>query len=97
MKVFTVCGSMRFTAQMKETAYKLEIENGYCVLQPIYFDGNELNAEQLESLAAAHYKKIDISDGIYVINLGGYIGKSVSEEIEYARSHNKEILFHEQN
>ena len=97
MKIFTICGSMRFSAQMKEIAKKLEIENGYCVLQPLYCDGNTINAEQLKSLAAAHYKKIDISDGIYVLNVGGYIGKSVSEEIDYARSHNKEILFHEQN
>ena len=43
-------------------------------------------------LSKLHYKKIEISDAIYVVNLNGYIGESTKSEIEYARSLNKEIL-----
>lgn len=46
-------------------------------------------------MAKAHYKKIDISDAIYIVNIGGYIGTSVSEELHYAKKHNKEIIFRE--
>ena len=38
--------------------------------------------------------KIDISDGIYVMDIDGYIGESVRKEIEYAQNHNKEIIYH---
>ena len=40
-----------------------------------------------------HMKRIDMSDAIYVINKDGYIGKATLEEIEYAKSNNKEILY----
>lgn len=40
-----------------------------------------------------HMKRIDMSDAIYVINKDGYIGTSTLEEIEYAKSNNKEILY----
>ena len=33
-----------------------------------------------------HKRKIDMSDEIYVINVGGYIGSSTRSEIAYARS-----------
>ena len=39
----------------------------------------------LSHLEKAHYRKIDISDGIYVVNIGGYIGESVKAEIQYAK------------
>ena len=39
-------------------------------------------------------KKIDLSDGIYVVNMDGYIGTSVKKEIEYAERHGKEVLYH---
>ena len=42
----------------------------------------------------AHYRKIDISDGIYVLNTNGYIGPAVAEEIKYAVRKGKEILYH---
>lgn len=38
-------------------------------------------------------KRIEISDAIYVVNVGGYIGSSTKKEIEYAISLNKEIYF----
>ena len=46
--------------------------------------------EEILKLAEAHYRKIDLSDGIYVVNIDGYIGASVKKEIEYAKEHNKE-------
>jgi len=94
MKVVTICGSMRFTKEMIEIATKLETKNGFCVIQPVYSFDNKIYTEfELQNLAKLHYKKIDISDAIFVVNVGGYIGKSVSEEIEYAKSLNKEILY----
>jgi len=44
-------------------------------------------------LARSHRKKIDLSDAIYVINVNGYIGASASDEIEYAKSKGKEIMY----
>lgn len=95
MKTYTICGSMKFAEEMKRIAYQLEIEKGYSILQCIYIDKNtQLNNEEIFILEQAHYKKIDISDGIYVVNINGYIGESVKKEIEYAKKHNKEVLYH---
>lgn len=95
MKTYTICGSMKFAKEMKKIAYKLEIEKGYNILQCVYIDRNiQLIEEDIQKLEKAHYKKIDISDGIYVININGYIGDSVRKEIDYAKKHNKEVLYH---
>lgn len=40
-----------------------------------------------------HKEKIAISDGIFVVNVNGYIGDSVKEEIAFAKSLNKEIIY----
>lgn len=95
MKTLTICGSMRFAAEMREIAYILEAKRGYNVLQCVYGNGEAPTTDETETLAAAHYRKIDLSDGIYVVNIGGYIGDSVRREIEYAKQHGKEILYHE--
>ena len=95
MKTLTICGSMRFEKRMRELAYTLETEQGYNILQCIYSSDAELSKEQLDRLVAAHYRKIDLSDGIYVVNPGGYIGESVRREIAYALSKGKEVLYYE--
>ena len=95
MKTYTICGSMRFDREMKEIAYDLETHKGYNVLQCVYYEGDVIPTEnELMRLAEAHYRKIDLSDGIYVVNIGGYIGKSVKKEIEYAKQHGKEVVYH---
>lgn len=95
MKTYTVCGSMRFTENMKKIAYDLEISKGYNILQCIYCEDNIVpNEDELLKLAEAHYRKIDLSDGIYVVNMDDYIGTSVKKEIEYAEMHGKEVLYH---
>lgn len=44
-----------------------------------------------------HKQKIDMSDEIYVINVGEYIGESTKSEIEYAKTKNKKISYLENN
>lgn len=93
MKTYTICGSMRFEREMKEIAFILETRKGFNILQCIYTD-REVSEEEKSRLAAAHYRKIDLSDGIYVVNIDGYIGESVTAEIEYTKKLGKEILYH---
>lgn len=96
MKTVTICGSMRFAGEMIKIATRLETEQGFCVLQPVYgFDGQSLSDNELARIKAAHYKKIDLSDAVYFVNIGGYIGQAVTEEIAYAKEHGKKILYHE--
>lgn len=95
MKTYTLCGSMRFEKEMRKIAYDLEARSGYNILQCAYCPDNcKPTDEELSRLANAHYKKIDLSDGIYVVNIGGYIGESVQKEIAYAQKQGKEILYH---
>ena len=95
MEVVTLCGSMRFAKQMQQIAVELETKYGYCVLQPIFDSDVTLNEKDISNLSKAHLKKIDISDIVYIVNIGGYIGNAVAEELQYAKEHNKEIRFHE--
>lgn len=95
MEVVTLCGSMRFAKQMQQIAVELETKYGYCVLQPIFDSDVTLNEKDISNLSKAHFKKIDISDIVYIVNIGGYIGNAVAEELQYAKEHNKEIRFHE--
>jgi hypothetical protein len=46
-----------------------------------------------EMLDEMHKAKIKMSDMIFVINPGGYIGESTRSEIEWARELNKKIKY----
>lgn len=95
MKTVTICGSMKFAKQMKEIAWRLETTQAYNVLQCAYNENNEAVSETIiHQLSKAHYKKIEISDAIYVVNVDGYIGNSVQGEIQYAKELGKEIIYH---
>ena len=96
IKVITICGSMRYSKEMMKIAEKLELKDGYAVIQCIY-NVNGLKYEGLDAsiLDRIHRKKIDISDAIYIVNIDGYIGESTKKEIEYAHQHGKEIIYHE--
>ncbi len=95
MKTVTICGSMRFSEEMKAIALDLESRHKMNVLQCVYAPKSvSLSDNEKYALAKAHYKKIDISDGIYVVDIGGYIGESVSKEIQYAEKMGKEIIYH---
>ena len=95
MKTITICGSMKYEKEMRVIAFELETKHGYNVLQCVYnSEKKQLTSLDLDALKKAHYKKIDISDGIYVVDIQGYIGSSVKEEIQCAKENGKEIIIH---
>ncbi len=62
---------------MMAVAEKLALE-GNCVLTPIYptSENIERTEEQLIKLKESHFKKIELSDVIFVVNVNNYIGNS---------------------
>lgn len=95
-KVITLCGSTRFKEQFIEQQKRLTLE-GYIVISVGLFGhsgDDEVWDEGVKTmLDDMHKRKIDMADGIFVINVGGYIGTSTRSEIEYARAHGKTVEF----
>ena len=69
---------------------------GNCIIIPVYpiLESYERTDEQLEKLKEAHFKKIELSDAILVVNVNNYIGDSTKLEIEYAKKLGKEIIYY---
>lgn len=96
MQVITLCGSTKFKAQFREVEAALTL-SGHIVLSVGFFeqsDGIEITEEQESRLKELHFRKIDMSDEIFVIDVNGYIGESTRAEIEYASSHGKKVRYY---
>lgn len=97
MKVITVCGSMKFINEMMAIAMKTELE-GNCVLMPIYSTSksskDDFTEEEALMLDKMHRERIALSDAILVVNVNNYIGNSTKNEIEFAKSLDKEIIYY---
>ena len=95
IKIITLCGSLKFQKEMMTIAEKMAVE-GNCILTPVYpiSENLEKTEEQLEKLKEAHFKRIELSDTILVINVNNYIGESTNLEIDYAKKLGKEIIYY---
>ena len=96
-KTITLCGSTKFKEDFMRMQQKLTLE-GWIVLSVGVFghaDNVEVTPEQKEELDKIHKDKIELSDAIYVINKGGYIGSSTKSEINFAREKGKTIYYME--
>ncbi len=95
MKIVTLCGSLKFQKEMMTIAEKMALE-GHCILTPVYpvLENIERTKEQLIKLKEAHFKKIELSDAILVVNINNYIGNSTKSEIDYAQKLGKEIKYY---
>ena len=84
-EVITLCGSTKFSKYFIEQQKRLTLE-GKIVVSVGFFenDSEVITKEQKIMLDDMHKRKIDMSDRIFVINVGGYIGSSTRSEIDYA-------------
>ena len=102
-KVVTLCGSTRFKDEFMKVQKELTLK-GYIVISVGLF-GHSGDSEVWENMDEGvltktkemlddmHKRKIDISDEIFVINVGGYIGDSTKSEIEYAIKTGKKVNY----
>ena len=93
--IITLCGSIKFKDEFLKVQEKLTLE-GNIVFTPNFFNNikkEEITKERKKMLDEMHKQKIDISDEIYIINVGGYIGDSTKSEIEYAKSKGKKVSY----
>ena len=102
-KIITLCGSSRFPDAFALANMHLSMR-GHIVIslgcfghadQPVgarhlTSDGDETTPEK-QHLDQLHFRKIDISDGIYVVNPGGYVGSSTKREIAHAVAQGKSV------
>ena len=98
-KVITLCGSTRFKDQFVEAQKDLTLKGNIVITVGLFGhsgDSEALNDEVKAMLDDIHKRKIDMSDEIFVINVGGYIGNSTKSEIEYAKAHGKEVKYLEE-
>lgn len=96
-KVITLCGSMKFKDDFKKMEKKLTFDEKAVVLIPDFFETIKVEMTDAfkKQLSEMHKQRIDLSDEIFVINKGGYIGESTKEEIDYALKHNKIVRYME--
>ena len=106
-KVITLCGSTRFKDEFLREQKRLTLEGNIVISVGLF--GHSGDNEVWESMDEGtltrtkemlddmHKRKIDMSDEIFVINVGGYIGDSTKSEIAYAESTGKIVNYLENN
>jgi hypothetical protein len=68
---------------------------GFIVFTPIHnIQKNKLTDLDLELLKKIKYEKIEMSNILYVVNPENYLSDETKEEIQYAISLNKEVIFY---
>ena len=97
--VITLCGSTRFKDAFLEAQKRLTLAGNIVISVGLFGhsgDDEVWTEGTKEMLDDMHKRKIDMADGIYVINVGGYIGQSTRSEIDYAYSQGKTIEYLEE-
>jgi hypothetical protein len=102
-RITTLCGSSRFPDAFALANMHLTMQGRIVIslgcfghadypvgARHLTSDGDESTPEKAH-LDQIHFRKIDISDGIFVVNPGGYIGSSTKREIAYAQSLGKTV------
>ena len=102
-KVITLCGSTKFENEFIKVQRELTLKGNIVISVGFFSHSNDMeNWEQMDEetrintkkmLGDIHKRKIDMADEIFVINVGGYIGKSTRSEIEYANKTGKKVNY----
>ena len=96
--IVCLCGSTRFMEAFFEMGWEFTLK-GFIVLSVGVckhakdHGGEALGQDVADKLDELHLRKIDLSELVYVLNVGGYIGESTRKEIKYAEDHGKEIKY----
>lgn len=97
--IITLCGSTRFKKEYEEVNRVLELADWVVLTVASYYHSErsaDLRAWILKNkrrLDRLHLAKIELSQAIVVIDVGGYVGSSTRSEIKHAKRRGKPIYF----
>lgn len=91
-EIVCLCGSTKFREEFRQVNAKLTLK-GKIVLTVGCFKGDPEWGTNKVNLDELHLRKIDLADRVFVLNVGGYIGKSTTREIAYARKLKKPVEY----
>jgi hypothetical protein len=96
--VVTLCGSTKFKEEFIRVAEQLTLQGAVVISVGLFGHadnkfGTVISPGVKEMLDDLHLQKIDMAEQIFVINVGGYIGESTRNEIEYAKKQGKVIKY----
>ena len=107
-KIICICGSTRFSDLHAIKRWEFERTGEAICLMINYlpqwywekegYKTSDHLGEQYGNkniLDELHFRKIDISDEVFIINKNGYIGDSTKNEIEYAKKIGKPVFYME--
>lgn len=105
-EIICICGSTRFADMHAIKRWEFERTGKAICLMINYlpqwyadehgWNGGDHLGEQAgvkDVLDELHFRKIDMADRVFVVNVGGYIGESTRREIEYAEKHGKPVEY----
>ena len=95
-KVITLCGSTKFKDAYIKAQKDLTLQGNIVISVGLFGHSgdDEVWSEGTKAmLDDMHKRKIDMADEIYVINVGGYIGESTKNEIEYAMKNGRKVNY----
>ena len=105
-KIITLCGSTKFKDEFMKAQKELTLQGNIVMSVGLY--GHSGDSEVWENMSEGtltktkemlddmHKRRIDMSDEIFVINVGGYIGDSTKSEIAYATNTGKTVNYLEE-
>jgi len=98
-KVVCLCGSTRFLQPFLEANCRETLKGNIVLSVGCFIHAMEgaygveltLTPGQKLMLDELHLRKIDLSDEVLILNVHGYVGDTVREEIEYAYQQGKPV------
>lgn len=96
-EIVCLCGSTRFKQAFIDANFR-ETMASRIVLSVGWFGHADREIytptpEEKAKLDELHLRKIDLADTVMILNVGGYIGESTRNELNYAREQGKRIEF----
>lgn len=101
-KIITLCGSSKFVEIMAVCAWLIERDEKAITmglhLLPFWYGDIPDHLAEVEGVAKEmddlHLKKINISNEVFIVDFGGYVGESTYREIRFAKEKNKKVRFY---
>jgi hypothetical protein len=99
--IVCLCGSTRFSEAFQQANYEETLKGKIVLSIGVHSKSDEdLGLTQCSDwqqikymLDGLHRQKIDLADEVLILNVGGYIGESTQNELDYARRQGKIIRF----